>query len=262
MKDDLGNRMKAFYEDRSRVSLLRRVPVIVRVDGKSFHTFCKRFERPYDVGFHTIMNNVMKYLCENIQGVKFAQRHSDEISLLITDYDTLTTDAFFDYNIQKVCSIVSGLATSELCKQLYLSDILEKDEKWPIFDCRCFNIPENDISNYFLWRVLDAKRNSINMVAQSKFSHKELQSKTCDDMQEMLFQKFGINWAKLPEGQKNGFICTKLTVDKMVVEGPKKGQVFSRKEWTISPLETGSSPSKILSKLIEYVLVKESPVLD
>lgn len=246
-KDMLGNRMKG-YESISKNFLMRRSPVIVRLDGRAFHSFCKRFKKPYDETFHGVMNSLVSYLCLNIQGAKLAQRHSDEISILLTDYDTINTDSFFEYNVQKICSIVSGMATAEFCRLLmglnfsnkeYLEGagrkILEMNESWPTFDCRCFNIPESEISNYFWWRLLDAKRGSINMLAQAKFSHKELQGKSCDEMQEMLFQTHGINWGKLPAGQKVGFICCRVVKKKEIEKGPLKGQTVDRSVWEVIP---------------------------
>lgn len=250
MKDDLGNRMKS-YEKNSKALLMRKIPVIIRVDGKSFHRFCKRFEKPYDLYFNTYMNAVMKYLCENIQGAKFAERHSDEISILVTDMDSIHTDAYFGYQVQKISSIVSSMATAELCRQMMQEKIdlshvgclddwvdnpnyLSIYEDWPSFDCRCFNLPISEVENYFWWRLKDAVRNSINMLAQSKFSHKELQGVSCDQMQEMLFSKCGINWNNLNQGQKSGFLCFKTSIKKVVEKGPNAGLEFDRNEWTIN----------------------------
>ena len=238
MKDDLGDRMKQ-YESVTKNYMTRRTPVIVRCDGKSFHTFCKRFERPYDAFFNKCMNIVMEKICSEVQGAKFAERHSDEISILITDYDKINTDSYFDYNVQKIVSVIASMATAELCRQLIIQpvklNILKLDEDWPMFDCRCFNVPEDDVVNYFWWRQRDAVRNSINMLAQSKFSHKDLQGKSCDEMQEMLFQEHEINWNNIPQGQKAGFSCVRETIDKAVENGPNAGSVFKRKVWKVLP---------------------------
>jgi tRNA(His) 5'-end guanylyltransferase len=258
MNDDMGDRIKE-YESISKIRMTKRVPVIIRCDGKSFSNFCKRFELPYDIYFNTYMNNVMKHLCANIQGAKMAERHSDEISILVTDYDNINTDSYFDYQVQKICSIVSSMATAEFCRQLMLKDIviekymymysgtdsvdmevpnkifLTTDESFPTFDCRCFNIPESEISNYFYWRLKDAVRNSINMTAQSKFSHKQLQGVSCNQMQDMLFKEHNLNWNDLPSGQKTGFICLKKKVNSEIPDGPYKGVLFERNSWIVDP---------------------------
>ena len=277
VNDAIGKRMKDFYESRSQSKLTRRTPVIVRIDGKSFHTFCKRFKKPYDKVLNCSLNKVMQGLCENIQGAKFAERHSDEISILITDYDTISTDAFFDYEIQKICSITASMATAEFCNILVQEEIkriesyskvvnseeelkkrtefqeefsrpyLSHDERWPTFDSRCFNIPESEIENYFWWRMLDAKRGSINMFAQSNFSHKELQGLSCDQMQEKLWQEKGLNWGTLPQGQKIGYICKKVISEKKIEVGPKSGQTTFRSSWVVE----GSPSSRTeLSKIM------------
>jgi tRNA(His) guanylyltransferase len=282
MKDDLGNRMKEDYEKRSRCYLTRRTPVIVRVDGKAFHTFCKRFEKPYDAFLNDSLNQVMKNLCSNIQGAKFGERHSDEISILITDFDTIDTDCYFDYAIQKMCSVISSMATAEFCKCLVLGEanrkatfsrpvnspeeleertafqkrfskvILSDEESWPTFDARCFNLPEHEISNYFWWRMLDAKRNSISMLAQSKFSHKELQGKNSNEMQEMLWQNHDINWNNIYQGQKIGFTCEKKMIDKPIPAGPNAGETVKRNVWEI--IESPSSKTELDKRIAGIVL--------
>jgi len=123
---------------------------------------------------------------------------------------------------------------------MYKEGKISYDEDWPIFDCRCFSLPSFEIVNYFWWRLLDAKRNSIQSVAQSKFSHKQLLGKKTDQMQEMLFQEYSINWAKLPQEQKAGMFCIKKEKPKQIEEGPKAGEIVIRKEWCAFP-----SPSSI-----------------
>lgn len=200
MKDDLGDRMKGNYEDRYKFYLTRRIPVIMRLDGKAFHSLTKGLEKPFDGIFLSSMKATLDFLCENIQGVKFGYVQSDEISLLITDFDTVTTDAWFDYNIQKMCSVTSGMASVHFTKSFLY--------KTGIFDCRVFNIPKEEVCNYFIWRQKDWIRNSIQMLAQSYFSHKELHKKNQTDMHEMLHSK-GVNWTDLRDDLKNGSMCFK-----------------------------------------------------
>ena len=245
MKDPMGDRMKSYYEDRAKTSLVRRMPVIVRTDGKCFHHFCKRFKSPYDEFFNKAMNDVMKFLCENVQGCKFAERHSDEISLLLTDYETLTTDAFFDYEVQKICSVVASMATAEFCRLLVIEQrkrgiesnghsfdsVISLEEKWPGFDCRCFNLPKEEVVNYFLWRNKDCTRNSINTLARSYYSAKQLRGKSTSEAQDMLFTEQGVNWNNINPGQKAGFYCIKESVELLVERGPNVGQTFMRNVW-------------------------------
>jgi tRNA(His) 5'-end guanylyltransferase len=223
MKDTLGDRVKSHYEERYRISLPRRTNVIIRVDGKAFHTYTKGLKRPYDEGLSEDMDATMKYLCENIQGAKMSFVQSDEISIWLTDYDDIKTDAWFDYNIQKMCSIAAALATAKF-NQLRmqrrcwdgddLDGILDSDEiathKLAMFDARVFVIPSIDeVVNYFIWRQQDATRNSISMAAQSMYSPKELHGKTSEEKQEMMFQK-GTNWNDYPIRFKRGHACIRV----------------------------------------------------
>jgi tRNA(His) guanylyltransferase len=157
--DTLGTRMKDNYENRFRYQLTRRIPVIIRVDGRAFHTLTQGCE-PFDLKFSKAMTDTAIYLCNEIQGVKCVYKQSDEISLLLVDYDLITTQAWFDYNLQKIVSISAALASVKFT---------ELFGKFATFDSRAFNIPIDEVCNYFIWRQKDWLRNSIEMLAQSHF---------------------------------------------------------------------------------------------
>jgi len=219
MKDNIGDRMKSFYEDRTRYQLTRRTNTIIRIDGKAFHTYTKGLKRPFDEGLMEDMNKTTEYLCQNIQGAKFGYVQSDEISILITDYDDISTHAWFDGNLQKMASIAASLATAEFNRLRLIrkmnttvataGSILEQF-KHAMFDARVFQIPyQEEVINYFIWRQQDATRNSISSVAQSLYSTKELHGKKTNDMQEMIFQK-GINWNDYKPREKRGSLIRKV----------------------------------------------------
>ncbi len=200
-KDSIGNRMKENYEHRTRIKLTRRTPVIIRLDGKAFHTLTRNCNKPFDKHFQKCMIYTAFQLCDEIQGAKCAYVQSDEISILLTDFDRLSTDAWFDYNLQKITSISAAMASVFFTNELKLNpDFINKNG---FFDSRAFNIPKEEVCNYFIWRQQDWVRNSLQMLCQSKFSHKQLHKKNSKDMHEMLYTK-NINWAKLPDVDKNG----------------------------------------------------------
>ena len=211
-RSDLAERMKG-YEKRNRYYLQRRMPVILRLDMRAGHSFTKGFKRPFDEVFIKSMQNTAKYLCENIQNCKLSYQQSDEITLLLVDYDKLNTDCFFDYRVDKLCSIAASMAT-----MVFIQTLLNAVDKGAMFDARCFNIPKEEVTNNFYWRQLDASRNSIQMVGQANFSHKELQNKSCNDIQDMLMTQKDINWNDLPIYQKRGSCCAK---NKVVVESDR-----------------------------------------
>ena len=241
-KDSLGDRMKR-YEKVSKYYLMRRNPVIIRIDGKSFHTFTRGFRRPFDDVLRKSMQETMKYLCENIQGCVFGYTQSDEITLILTDYATLTTDAWFGYSVQKMCSIAASMATMAFNK-IFLNNVQDflydccydeeidnfgdevvsgREEDYnvygktymrvlhtAIFDARVFSLPKEEVCNCLIWRQQDAIRNSIQLVGQTYFSHKSLNRKTCKDIKEMLFKKYNIAWDDLPIEYKRGSCCFKV----------------------------------------------------
>lgn len=204
-EDSLGNRMKENYEDRYRFKLIRRLPVIIRLDGKAFHTLTKQCDKPFDKDLSMIMIDGMKYLLDNIQGAKLGYQQSDEISILITDFDTLTTDAWFDYNIQKICSVSASMISSHINGGLkeYINSTGKFNNKSWLFDSRCFNIPKEEVNNYFIWRQKDWERNSLQMLCRAHFTHKELCGKNKSSMHEMLYN-ININWGDLEPKWKNG----------------------------------------------------------
>lgn len=228
--DSLGNRMKE-YESRNQYYLQKRTPVAIRVDMRAGHTFTKGFDRPFDKVFMDSMQATAFYMCQNIQNAKLSFVQSDEITVILTDYDTLTTAAWFEYRTDKLCSIAASMATLAFNNffatnvRLWESTLDQKEpsedervlsrtyrcamNKGAMFDARCFNIPKEEVCNLIYWRQLDATHNSIQMVGQANFSHKELQNKTCNDIQDMLMTQKGINWNDMPVECKRGVACIK-----------------------------------------------------
>ena len=237
-KTTIGDRMKNNYENITRYYLTRRMPVIIRVDGRSFHTFTKGFKKPFDDILVKTMQDTMKYLCENIQGCVIGYTQSDEISLVLTDYAELTTDAWFGNNLQKMCSVSASMATLAFnkffsdrvqdfmyaCCDDFGDDILpEKQNDYDLaynvyfkklytamFDSRVFTIPKEEVCNALIWRQQDATRNSIQSVGQANFSQKELHGKSCNDIQDMLMLQKGINWNDYSTTLKRGSCCIKI----------------------------------------------------
>lgn len=232
---DITKRMKD-YERRNQYYLQKRTPVIIRCDGRSFHTFVKGFKKPFDHVLMKTMQDTMKYLCENIQECVLGYTESDEITLVLIDYENFNTDSFFNYRTDKLCSIAASMATLAFNK--FFRDNVEswwttpfvgitkecQDreslyhayqkalDKGAMFDARCFNIPKEEVTNCVYWRQLDASRNSIQAVGQANFSNKELQNKTCSEIQDMLMLQKGVNWNALSVPEKRGTCCVKNKV--------------------------------------------------
>ena len=210
------------YEAVSKTSLVSRTPVAIRIDGKAFHTLTRGFDKPFDNILHNAMCATMKYLCENIEHCVVGYTQSDEISLIMCDYATLTSEGWFSNAVQKMASVSASMATM-IFNKVFAEEVYALDEdkrgayfekngsiKLAMFDSRAFNLPEAEVNNYLLWRQQDATRNSIQMVAQANFKHKELHGKSCDELQELLFSERGINWNNYPVPFKRGTCCIKV----------------------------------------------------
>ena len=264
--DVIGDRMKA-YENVNRTYLTRRLPMILRLDGCHFHSYTKEFNKPFDRIFSEAMWETARKLCENIEGAKLAYVQSDEISILLTDYDTLTTEPWFGKNIQKMVSISASMASiffdraHQLSLKDFIYDLTENNmeipeyvdahyraqDKLAVFDCRAFVLPIAEVNNYFYWRQLDCQRNSVNSLAHSLFSDKELLSKSTEERKEMIWKQKNIQWDLIPSFYKNGICARKydriaeaLRADGVVIHVP-------RKKWEID------TNIPIFSKKPEYI---------
>lgn len=249
MKDNLGQRMKN-YEKVSRTNLIKRMPVIIRLDGCHFHTWTKGLNKPFDKDLVYIMQETMIALCKQIQGCVLGYTQSDEITLVLTDYTNYETEAWYDNQVQKMCSVAASLATSAFEKALQecidtnqVSDLyassalyasetdsnyqggygikanLLKSKKFTAsFDARAFNLTKEEVVNNLIWRQQDATRNSINSLAQSLYSHKEIQGIGIKAIQDKMYTEKGVNWNNLPIKYKRGSCAIKDNDGKWFVD--------------------------------------------
>lgn len=211
------------YEAVTRYVLPRRTYTLIRVDGRAFHAYLRHAEKPFDYGFMDSMGHVAAALCTEIAGAVFAYLQSDEISVLVTDFGSVHTEAWFGGTVQKMASIAAATATAELNYQAfarYATDPGQHDmvpPKMATFDARVFTIPSAvEVANYFIWRQRDCVRNSVSMAAQAHFSHKSLHGLNGGQMQERLWQEKGVNWNDYPDGAKRGRVCVRVTAEEDV----------------------------------------------
>jgi tRNA(His) 5'-end guanylyltransferase len=227
---EFDKRMKK-YEFAARHYLTTRTPVIIRIDGKAFHTFTKGFQKPFDSILADAMQETMKYLCENIQGCVLGYTQSDEITLVLVDYKNIDTSAWFDYNIQKCASVTASMATmafNKHFKELVETAIQFYDTETTVegslnfepsiytnhfdkamFDARVFNIPKEEVCNNIYWRQQDAIRNSIQMLGRTYFSDRELHKKNTSQIKDMLVLEHGVNWDDIQTRYKRGSCCVR-----------------------------------------------------
>ena len=206
-KDSLGDRIKR-YEGVTRNFATPRMPLIIRCDGRAFHTLTKHCEKPFDQKLINAMVNSAIETAKDMQGFKAAYVQSDEVTFFLSDYDSLQSQGWFGYNLSKVISISAALMTANFNKIYTSQHLPPKKSSLALFDSRAFSVPIEDVVNVFLWRALDWNRNSIQMMAQANFSHKQLQGKSCNDLIDML-RDMGKDWDDLPYHHKNGTFLIK-----------------------------------------------------
>ena len=260
MKDAMGDRLKNNYENRSKTFLIRRSYHFIRLDGKAFHTYTRKCKRPFDLELMEDMDLTAKYLLERIQGAKCAFVQSDEITILFTDNDGINTELFFDGNIQKIVSTTASMAGAKFNQRrmMRLGSVLTDEDMLAAFDSRVFSVPDfGEVPNIILWRQLDAIKNSVQMVAQANFSHKECQNKNTDQLKQMLLDK-GVNWADCPVGFQRGRFIVKEEYTVPAGETiNKKGKSIkvpehSRNRWVVK-----DAPEFLLNKDAIYSLIKK-----
>lgn len=234
LADSFASRMKG-YEEAASQTLVRRMPVIIRVDGKNFSKLTRRWcTKPFDRDFMHCMEAAALHLCKDAQNVRMAYFQSDEISILMTDYKTLNTDPWFDNKVQKIASVAAGLATGAFMDAFRFRFMMKEDTcdvpvgVIPSFDARCFNLPREEVANYFVWRQRDAERNSVSMAAYENFPHKELEGVNREQKMDMLMLRKGINWNDYDTVFKRGACIIK-------VQEPHEGVMRSRwsTDWEI-----------------------------
>jgi len=247
MSDSLGNRMKE-YEDCFRQYLPRRTPVVIRLDGCHFHSMTRGMEKPFDEKLRECMIQTTLELCNKVQNVKFAYCQSDEISLLLCDYASIKTDAWFDNNVQKMVSVSASICTRAFNK--VFRNLFPDSKKEADFDSRIFLLPKEEVCNYFYWRQLDATRNSIQMAARSVFSQKQSHEKNTSELQDMLMLQKGINWNNYPIQFKRGVAFYKEKIIKPIetkLENFVIPENVERRVWKVD------TEMPILSKDRDYV---------
>lgn len=208
MNDILGDRMKGYEGQESMRVLDHNLPIMIRLDGRSFHTFTKGLNRPYDERFNTCMKETARFVMEECNA-NLAYTQSDEITLVI-----LTKGSpFFAGRVQKLCSVASSAATVMFNNKV--RELLhDYAKKMPMFDARVWNVPSLvEAANAVLWRELDAEKNSVSMMAQSAFSQKILQNKNSSEMKQML-KEIGKSWEDLPISFQRGTYLKKTTLTK------------------------------------------------
>lgn len=266
-KDLLGNRQKT-YEAVYKQTLVQKAPIVIRIDGKAFHSFTKKMAKPFDDLLIDTMQKTTLELCKDLATCKFGYTQSDEITLVCICDDVIKTEGLFKYKAQKIISIVASKATKYFNKIFYENVIKLENNPYEYknvvdiniyknklfdaeFDCRVMNIPEWDVINNIIWRQQDATRNSIQMLGQAYFTQKELEEKNCSEIMDKLMNEKNINWNNLEIYKKRGSCCYRKENDK------------KRKKWIIDKnmqiLTTPEAKEKFTKIL--YSETKNNPLM-
>lgn len=207
MVDVFGDRMKQ-YEAMTSIQLMPMLPILARIDGRSFHSFTRGMEAPFDSLFRSCMEETTVELCRETNAL-VGYTQSDEITLLIYSSD-YKSEVWFGGKHSKMVSQLAAQATlifNRMVAELMPGFV----DRRPTFDARVWQVPNKvEAVNVFVWREQDAVRNSIQSAARSVYSQKKLFGKSCNELQELLFQK-GINWNDYSARFKRGAYFRRAT---------------------------------------------------
>lgn len=256
----LGDRMKR-HEAAAQAVLPRRAYMIIRVDGRAFHTYLRYASRPFDPGFLSIMDATAEALCAEVSGAVLAYVQSDEISVLATDIASVHSEPWFGGEVQKIASVAAGIATAEFNHAAFLEitrgGIVGLPHTRAVFDARVFTVADPvEAANYCVWRQRDCTRNSISMAAQAYFSHQQLHGMDAGAMQELLFQEQGINWSAYSDSVKRGRVCVRTVTEKPVTftdgrDGQETTLTVERNQWeTKTAPRFSAEPGSFLAGII------------
>lgn len=212
--DEFGARMKEYEARETARKFLPFIPVYARIDGRSFSKFTRMADKPFDASITNAMQAATRALIEETHA-KIGYVQSDEISL-VWETTEPNEGMFFDGKTQKICSVLSGIATAAfICALVNDKDWNEKNPKWldkrPHFDARVMQLPNRtEATNMFLWREMDARKNAISMVASSMFSHKTLQGKSGLEKLTMI-REAGQDFDAFPAALRRGAFVRRVT---------------------------------------------------
>ncbi len=233
---ELNTRIKEYYEGRTKQLLMRRTITILRLDGKGFSKFTKGLNKPFDDDFSEDMDLTAKFLCEEIQGAKFGYTQSDEITIVLSDFDNQETSAWFDYNVQKMVSISASIATAKFnqlrARRMANYANIDIDDlnsmTLAMFDSRVFQVPTLDeMVNTLIFRQQDCTRNSISMAADALLKG-SMNGVKGDVKQERLFTEAGVNWNDYKTKYKRGSVIKKVEIGVATANG-----ITTRKRWVV-----------------------------
>jgi tRNA(His) guanylyltransferase len=257
-KDALGQRMKS-YEKELKTFITPKSYVVLRLDGRAFHTWTKGLERPYDIRLIKVMGQVMNEICKEMSTACLGFQQSDEISLLFSDRAREETELWFGGNVQKIVSVASSIATGHFARAYPERSLAQ-------FDARVFTLPsEIEVRNYFRWRQADIERNSVSMTASSYYSPKQLHGMTTAKRREMLIDK-GIDIDGMDSRFLYGQVCYPDTrTERVEYTNKRTGEkhispLVERRVWeTIAAPRLDANPDGWLAKLLKNRSIVELP---
>lgn len=246
----LGDRLKSNFENRTRFYLPRKTYTLIRVDGKNFSSYTHNFDKPFDEGMNTDMLNATLQLCQEISGTVLGYTQSDEISILVEDFKTEKTEAWFDGNLQKIVSVaaskVGAAFNQSRINRMWNSPDqpfeLEAALHMAVFDARAFTLPGfQEVEDYFVWRQKDCVRNSVSMAARAQFSHKQLLNKNSKEMLAML-EDVGKPWYDFDSQNKFGAVVYRTTVVEDITFTRSDGEVVTKPNVERKVWQTEAAP--------------------
>ena len=148
------------YESSGSNKLLIRTPVIVKVDGHQFGALTAGLSKPYDRGVINAMAHATKTMVEN-GPAKFGYTYSDKAFFLLIDYEGEETNTLAGGDSQAIASIIASSFARDFIEGLPLETEYDDMMYGASFSARAFNVPREEVTNYFIYRQNGAEAKLI-----------------------------------------------------------------------------------------------------
>jgi tRNA(His) guanylyltransferase len=217
-QDEFGDRMKAYEKEYTSAYVPIDQILCVRIDGKGFSKFTKGFKKPFDdILGGAMVSTMMKLVKETHASIGYTQ--SDEITLIYTPGEK-ASEYLFGGKVSKVNSILASMATGYFNHYLALPrEYNEPTVSNAFFDCRAWAVPDlAEASNVLLWRVQDARKNSISSLFRWTAGHSKMHGLSGEEMKAMLKTDYFTDWNKLPNKYKYGTYAKPVTVESYLTQ--------------------------------------------
>lgn len=202
------------YENSYSQNIIPKIPVIIKIDGRSFSRSTKHVQKPFCKKTSVMLNNTMINLAKKIDGTLCAYQYSDKIILVLRNDRSLDETPWFGNDVQSICSATASMSTYEFLNQLWDLEEPPSLEGDLSFKVNVFGVPNiKEAINYLIYRQHRCFKYSVGEAVKAalfprygKETNVFLEDKNLDERKEIL-KDSGFDFESLPSAFRNGTIA-------------------------------------------------------